>query len=279
VVEASNLGSYLTLNASLDAAAQQAHQVAGQLESTLRQAEASEQSLTQKQAQVAADEQKAQAAQAQLQTLAAQLQSQQVQLDAQTTTTKAAIAAAQQLGGSVSSTEMAQLTELGTGGLDLQTLNAGLASGLYTLSTSSIKWPAQPDPSPLGLARYPGYCDYTPIQCTCYAANAYQAYTGGVLPQNLGNAAQWISGAQAAGIPTSKTPAEGAVVVFDGPDYDADGHVALVRSVILSGGTPIGLVVWERNMDDAGSFDVRMVALGALSEILGYIPPPAATSH
>lgn len=65
-------------------------------------------------------------------------------------------------------------------------------------------------------------------------------------------------------------------MVFNGPGYSAFGHVAIVRSVISSGGSAIGLVVWERNMDDAGSFDVRVVALGGGSEIVGYIPPPAS---
>ncbi len=278
VVEASSLGDYLTQNASLDDAAQQAHQMVGQLDSTRRQAQASQRSLTQSRAQVTADEQQAQASQVQLQTLATQLQSRQAQLLAQTSTTQSEIAQAQQAaaqqGGSLTSEEAALLTELGTGGLAQQLLEAGLVAGLYTLSISSIPWPAAPDPSPLGLTAYPGYCDYIPIQCTCYAANAYQAYTGGVLPQNLGNGGQWISGAEAAGIATSQTPVEGAVVVFNGPDYSAFGHVALVRSVIMSAGKPIGLVVWERNLDDAGSFDVRVVALGSGSEIVGYIPPP-----
>ena len=280
VMEASSLGDYLTQNASLDDAAQQAHRMVGRLESTRQQAQASERSLTQKRSLLTAEEQQAQATQTQLQSLAAQLQGQQAQLAAQTTTTQAAIAAAQraavQQGGSLTGPQAALLTELGTGGLAQQMLEAGLASGLYTLSVSSIAWPSAPDPSPLGLTAYPGYCDYTPIQCTCYAANAYQAYTGVVLPQNLGNAGQWISGAQAAGIPTTQTPAEGAIVVFNGPNYSAFGHVALVRSVIYAGGQPTGLVVWERNMDDAGSFDVRVVALGSGSEIAGYIPPPAS---
>ncbi|MBO0703632.1 MAG: hypothetical protein J2P38_11910, partial [Candidatus Dormibacteraeota bacterium] len=68
---------------------------------------------------------------------------------------------------------------------------------------------------------------------------------------------------------------EGAVVVFSGPGYSVFGHVAYVRSVIYAGATPIGLVVWERNMDDMGGFDVRLVALGSGSEIAGYIPPGA----
>ncbi|MBO0702492.1 MAG: CHAP domain-containing protein, partial [Candidatus Dormibacteraeota bacterium] len=91
----------------------------------------------------------------------------------------------------------------------------------------------------------------------------------------LGNGGQWISGAQAAGIPTSLTPTEGSVVVFNGPRYSVYGHVALVRSVIYGGGAEVGLVVWERNLDEMGGFDVRLVALGSGSEIAGYIPPGA----
>ncbi len=276
VVEAASLGSYLTQNASLDDAAQRAHLLTGQLESTRRQAQASQRSLEQALGQVTADETQAQASQVQLQALGAEMQSQQAQVEAQTTITQSEIASTQQQGGSLTSQQRAEVTELGTGGLDQQLLDAGLAAGLYMLSVSSIHWPAQPDPTPLGLTAYPGYCDYSPIQCTCYAANAYQAYTGGVLPQNLGNGGQWISGAQAAGIHTTQTPTEGAVVVFNGPGYSAFGHVAMVRSVIYSSGTAIGLVVWERNMDEAGSFDVRVAALGSGSEIAGYIPPPAS---
>lgn len=277
VLEAPTLGSYLTQNASLDDAAQRAHVLTGQLESNRRQVQASESALNQKRNQVTADQQQARTSQAQLQALATQLHSQQAELESETSTTQSAITtaeqAARQEGAALTSQATAVLSELGTGGLDEQTLNAGLASGILTLSTSSIKWPAQPAPSPLGLAAYPGYCLFTPIQCTCYAANAYQAFTGGTLPQNLGNGGQWISGAQAAGIPTSETPSEGSVVVFSGPGYSVYGHVALVRSVIFSGGTAIGLVVWERNFDDAGDFDVRLVALGSGSEIVGYIPP------
>lgn len=279
VLESANLGDYLTQNATLEGAAQRAHQITGQLDVTRRQAQAAQVSLTQKRDEVTADEQQAQASQVRLESLATQLQSQQAQVNGQTSTTESQLALAQeaalQQGGSVTSQEAATLVELGTGGLDEKLLDAGLASGLYTLSTSKVPWPALPDPSPLGLAGYLGYCDYTPIQCTCYAANAYQAYTGGVLPQNLGNAAQWISGAQAAGIPTSETPVEGAIVAFAGPSYSSFGHVAIVRSVILAGGAPIGLVVWERNMDEAGTFDARVVALGSDSQILGYIPPAA----
>ncbi|MBO0703028.1 MAG: CHAP domain-containing protein, partial [Candidatus Dormibacteraeota bacterium] len=279
IAEARNLGSYLTQDATLYDATQQAHQVQRQLHSTRRQVRASARSLARKVERATADEQGAQHSEQQLEAVATSLQSEQSQLESQTTATQSEIATAQQAarqqGGSLSGRQSALLDALGAGGLDQQALEAGLASGVYTLSSSRLPWPAQPDPSPLGLTAYPAYCDFTPIQCTCYAANAYQAYTGGRLPENLGNAGQWISQAHGAGIPTSQTPSEGSLVVFNGPGYSVFGHVAIVRSVILSGGAAIGLVVWERNLDEAGSFDVRVVALGGSSEIIGYIPPGA----
>lgn len=275
IVESSSLGAYLTEDAGVEDAAQRAHQVAGQLEQTRHQDHQTQQSLTDKRNQVQAEQQQVRASLAQLQQLAAQLQSQQAQLGTDTATTQGDIAQAQAQGGSLSASAGTQLTELGTGGLDQQALNAGVASGLYTLSSSSLPWPKTPDASPLGLSADPDYCIYTPVQCTCYAANAYQAYTGGALPQTLGNGGQWIAAARAAGIPTSSTPSEGAVVSFSGAGYSADGHVAVVRSVIYASGRAVGLVVWERNFDLRGGFDVRLVALGAGSQIAGYIPAGA----
>ncbi|MGH7912338.1 MAG: CHAP domain-containing protein, partial [Candidatus Dormibacteraceae bacterium] len=233
-----------TQDAGLDDAAQQAHLVAAQLDRSRQRDRSSERALTTKQKQVKVIQQQLQGSLAQLELLASQLETQQLQLQTQLGATDTA-------------------------------LDAALTAGLYTPSTSDLHWPATPDPAPLGLSAYPGYCAYTPIQCTCYAANAYQAFTGGVLPQDLGNGGQWIAGARKAGIPTSQTPTEGAVVSFDGPGYSVDGHVAIVRSVIYSSGKPVGLVVWERNFDDAGGFDVRYVPLGAESGIAGYIPPGA----
>lgn len=278
IVEATSLGDYLTQDAQLTAAGDRARQIELQIVTTRKQTVAAQQSLTQKRAQVQATESQVQASLAQLVQLGLAQVAAQQQLASEITATQAAIAQAKAQSAALSA-QLAQelqqqLSQIGAGGADAQAIQAGVGAGLYQLAGSgSVHWPSAPNPTPLGLAAYPGYCNYAPIQCTCYAANAYTAFTGGHLPQNLGNGGQWYADAQHDGIPTSQTPVEGAVVSFAGSAYGGYGHVAMVRSVLDAGKTPVAIVVWERNMDLAGGFDTRIVSLGKSSDIAGYLLP------
>lgn len=267
------LESRLTPHAKFDVALSQAQATVARLDSMQRRTQASRARFEHKRARLTADMRAKQTSQSQLQTQSAQLESQEESVASRWSQSMTAVSAVR-TNATLTSAQTSEMSTLGTGGLDQQTLDAGLAAGMYNLSSASqIQWPAEPDALPLGLADYQPYCQYSPIQCTCYAANAYQKYTGGTLPEYLGNGGQWINSAQADGIPTSQTPSEGSVVSFSGPEYSVDGHVALVRSLVYAGSTVVGLVVWERNFDEAGGFDVRLVSLGAGSEIAGYIPP------
>jgi predicted nucleic acid-binding Zn-ribbon protein len=278
IVEASNVGDYLTQDAQMKAAGDQARQLELQIDTTRKQTVAAQTALTDKRTQVQNTENQVQASLNQMVALGNQQVAAKQQLNSQIGVTQAAIAQANAeaaaLSAQLAQETQADLSQIGAGGSDAQAIQAGVAAGLYKISGSGgAKWPATPDPTPLGLAAYPGYCVYQPIQCTCYAANAYTAFTGGHLPQNLGNGGQWYADARQDGIPTSQSPVEGAVVSFSGGEYSGYGHVAIVRSVLTAGSQPVAIVVWERNMDLAGGFDTRIVTLGPGSAIAGFILP------
>lgn len=278
IVEATSLGDYLTQDAQLTAASDRARQLEQQITETRTRTVSAQTALAQKRTQVQKTENDVQASLSQLVALGNQQVAAKQQLDTQIAATQSAIAQAKSEAASLSA-QLAQetqqdLSQIGANGADAEAIEAGAAAGLYQISGSgAAQWPATPDPTPLNLAAYPGYCVYQPIQCTCYAANAYTAFTGGHLPQNLGNGGQWYADAAQDGIPTSQSPVEGAVVSFSGAQYGGYGHVAIVRTVLSAGTKPVAIVVWERNMDLAGGFDTRIVSLGSGSGIAGFILP------
>lgn len=93
------------------------------------------------------------------------------------------------------------------------------------------------------------------------------------IPAGLGNANQWLSNAQARGLPTigpTSAPPIGSVAVWGtGPA----GHVAEVVGQI-----PGGFQVSEENFLGSGLTDVRNVTGGALNGLEGFILPPAGAS-
>lgn len=92
------------------------------------------------------------------------------------------------------------------------------------------------------------------------------------IPAGLGNANQWLSGAQARGLPTigpTSAPPIGSVAVWNTGSF---GHVAEVVGQI-----PGGFQVSEENWLGTGVTDVRKVTGAGLSGLEGFIlPPPGA---
>lgn len=109
---------------------------------------------------------------------------------------------------------------------------------------------------------------YTVGNCTRWVAEQLSW-----VPAGLGNANQWLSGAQARGLPTigpSSAPPIGSVAVWN---TGAFGHVAEVVGVI-----PGGFQVSEENWLGTGVTDVRNVTGSALSGLQGFILPPGGVS-
>ena len=80
-----------------------------------------------------------------------------------------------------------------------------------------------------------------------------------------GNAGEWWENARWSR-PEGEVPVAGAVVVFEGPGYSYDGHVAFVDSVNADG----SFVISEMNYDGRGVVDQRTVQTNDPS-IVGFI--------
>jgi surface antigen len=80
-----------------------------------------------------------------------------------------------------------------------------------------------------------------------------------------GNAGEWWQNARSSR-PEGEVPVAGAVVVFAGPDYSYDGHVAFVDGVNADG----SFVIQEMNYDGWGRVDQRTIPAGDPS-IVGFI--------
>jgi surface antigen len=76
-----------------------------------------------------------------------------------------------------------------------------------------------------------GFNSYAPGNCTWHTANKW-ASLGKSLPQNLGNAATWVSRAKIAGLETGKIPRIHAAVQTSTGGY---GHVGFVEEVYPDG--------------------------------------------
>jgi surface antigen len=83
--------------------------------------------------------------------------------------------------------------------------------------------------------------------CTWYAAQHHHVTW-------LGMAGEWLTNAQAQGVPTSSEPTPGAIVVYGpGRGYSGYGHVAIVESVNDDG----TFAVSEMNYGGWGQVDTR----------------------
>src|ERR1041385_2268389 len=105
---------------------------------------------------------------------------------------------------------------------------------------------------------------YTVANCTRFVAGALAW-----IPAGLGNAADWLTNAQAKGVPTAgptATPGPGSVAVWN---TGAFGHVAEVIKAI-----PGGFQVAEENWKGLGITDVRDVTGSGLKGLEGFILPP-----
>jgi len=76
-----------------------------------------------------------------------------------------------------------------------------------------------------------GYNAYAPGNCTWHTANRWAAL-GKSLPQNLGNAATWVSRAKLAGLETGKIPRQYAAIQTSTSGY---GHIGFVEEVYPDG--------------------------------------------
>ena len=111
---------------------------------------------------------------------------------------------------------------------------------------------------------------YTLGQCTAYVAQVL-----GWVPANLGNAANWLTGAARLGYTTvgsapGYVPPVGSVAVW-GPGQggaESDGHVAVVQGVTPSGQLQVAEMNWTYG---AGVPDTRTVSATTPE---GYILPP-----
>lgn len=109
---------------------------------------------------------------------------------------------------------------------------------------------------------------YTAGQCTRWVSEQLSWVPGG-----LGNANQWLTNAQARGLPTigpSNAPPVGSVAVWGNGPF---GHVAEVVGQI-----PGGFQVSEENWLGSGVTDVRNVTGSALNGLQGFILPPAGAA-
>lgn len=92
------------------------------------------------------------------------------------------------------------------------------------------------------------------------------------VPNNLGNAADWLSNAQSRGLQTGSTAHPGDVVVYGaGGGYSQYGHVGVVQAVQDSA----HFTVAEGNFKGPGIADTRVSGYG---DVLGFIRPPAGLS-
>lgn len=106
--------------------------------------------------------------------------------------------------------------------------------------------------------------NYTVGNCTRWVAEQLSW-----IPSGLGNANQWLTRAQARGLPTigaTSAPPIGSVAVWNTGQF---GHVAEVVAQI-----PGGFQVSEENWLGTGVTDVRNVTGSALSGLQGFILPP-----
>lgn len=110
---------------------------------------------------------------------------------------------------------------------------------------------------------------YTILNCTRFVAGALSW-----IPAGLGNANEWLSKAQAKGLPTigpTSAPPAGSVAVWNTGQF---GHVAEVIGTI-----PGGFQVAEENFSlGLGRTDVRNVTGSALGGLEGFILPPGGVS-
>lgn len=109
---------------------------------------------------------------------------------------------------------------------------------------------------------------YTWGQCTRWVAEQVSWIPGG-----LGNANQWLTNAQARGLPTigpSSAPPIGSVAVWGNGPF---GHVAEVVGQI-----PGGFQVSEENWLGNDVTDIRNVTGSALNGLQGFILPPAGAA-
>lgn len=110
--------------------------------------------------------------------------------------------------------------------------------------------------------------NYTIGNCTRWVAEQLSW-----IPAGLGNANQWLTNAQARGLPTigpTSTPPVGSVAVWNTGSF---GHVAEVTGII-----PGGFQVSEENVLGLGVTDIRNVTGSALSGLEGFILPPAGAA-
>ena len=93
------------------------------------------------------------------------------------------------------------------------------------------------------------------------------------LPDNLGNAYEWLGKAAADGLHTVTTPAVDTIVVYGrGGGYsEADGHVAKVTAVGPGGLT---FTVTEMNYKGSGIIDTRV---STMQDVLGFVYPPGVS--
>jgi surface antigen len=82
-----------------------------------------------------------------------------------------------------------------------------------------------------GFSAAYGFNSYAPGNCTWHTANRWAAL-GKALPQNLGNAATWVSRAKIAGLSTGKIPRLHAAIQTSTSGY---GHIAFVEEVYADG--------------------------------------------
>ena len=115
---------------------------------------------------------------------------------------------------------------------------------------------------------------------TGYAAGQCTAYVASLLswvPSNWGNAATWLSNAQAAGYSTGLAPSVDSIAVWgaNAGGAESDGHVAMVTA-IQSNGLP---TVTEMNWSNGpGVPDTRNVSSSSAAGIIGYIYGPPGTA-
>lgn len=110
--------------------------------------------------------------------------------------------------------------------------------------------------------------NYTIGNCTRWVAEQLTW-----IPAGLGNANQWLTNAQARGLPTigpNAAPPPGSVAVWGNGPF---GHVAEVVGQI-----PGGFQVSEENFTGLGQTDIRNVTGSALSGLEGFILPPAGAA-
>jgi surface antigen len=101
-------------------------------------------------------------------------------------------------------------------------------------------------------------------ECTDWALDRRPDLVGKV----TGNAKEWTAQARTAGLPMSKTPSAGAVMVLQGGVMGAGattGHVAYVESVQRdANGTPTSFLVSEQNWNGIRSSTTRTIPVSSL---------------